>query len=239
MAPLVAQRDRRRSGRGPDHVRGRRRAPAHRVRGRWLPGYEESRPVRIGNAASEQFQLDVYGEVVRRIYEARRLGVPEESRDVRPGAALLEFVESAWQRPDDGIWEVRGGRRHFVHSKMMAWVAIDRFVRGSSRSSTPPRRSHARALAALPRSFAIASTVTSASTGSIGGRTRSRRPTTARARRGRATNARARFLTGERSAYSGTIRAIEKNLCTTGSYCATGRTTQRRSAGHRRRVPGV
>jgi GH15 family glucan-1,4-alpha-glucosidase len=95
----------------------------------WLPGYEESRPVRIGNAASEQFQLDVYGEVIQALYEARRLGVPEMP-GVRPSArALIEFLESAWQRPDDGIWEVRGGRRHFTHSKMMAWVAVDRMTR--------------------------------------------------------------------------------------------------------------
>ncbi len=95
----------------------------------WLPGYEESRPVRIGNAASEQFQLDVYGEVVQALYEARRLGVPEMP-GMRPSAVkLIEFLESAWQKPDDGIWEVRGGRRHFVHSKMMAWVAFDRITR--------------------------------------------------------------------------------------------------------------
>ncbi len=95
----------------------------------WLPGYEESRPVRIGNAASEQFQLDVYGEVLQALYEARRLGLPEEQSAIGPGIKLMEFVASAWQHPDDGIWEVRGGRRHFVHSKVMAWVAVDRFVR--------------------------------------------------------------------------------------------------------------
>jgi GH15 family glucan-1,4-alpha-glucosidase len=95
----------------------------------WLPGYEESRPVRIGNAASEQFQLDVYGEVLQAIYEARRLGLPEERSAIGPGTALMEFVAAAWQRPDDGIWEVRGGRRHFVHSKVMTWVAVDRFIR--------------------------------------------------------------------------------------------------------------
>jgi GH15 family glucan-1,4-alpha-glucosidase len=95
----------------------------------WLPGYEESRPVRIGNAASEQFQLDVYGEVIQALYEARRLGVPEMP-GTRPSARrLAEFIETAWQRPDDGIWEVRGGRRHFTHSKMMAWVAVDRMAR--------------------------------------------------------------------------------------------------------------
>jgi GH15 family glucan-1,4-alpha-glucosidase len=95
----------------------------------FLPGYEESRPVRIGNAASEQFQLDVYGEVIQALYEARRLGVPEMP-GMRPSARkLVEFIEGAWQKPDDGIWEVRGGRRHFVHSKMMAWVAVDRVTR--------------------------------------------------------------------------------------------------------------
>jgi GH15 family glucan-1,4-alpha-glucosidase len=95
----------------------------------WLPGYEESRPVRIGNAAAEQFQLDVYGEVLQSVYEARRLGLPE-ARDVRgPARRYIEFVAKSWQKPDDGIWEVRGGRRHFVHSKMMAWVAVDRMVR--------------------------------------------------------------------------------------------------------------
>jgi GH15 family glucan-1,4-alpha-glucosidase len=94
-----------------------------------LPGYEESRPVRIGNAASDQFQLDVYGEVLQALYEARRLGLPEQVGARAPARKLAEFIESAWQRPDDGIWEVRGGRRHFVHSKMMAWVAVDRFAR--------------------------------------------------------------------------------------------------------------
>ncbi|HZU85732.1 MAG TPA: glycoside hydrolase family 15 protein [Polyangiaceae bacterium] len=95
----------------------------------WLPGYEESRPVRIGNAASEQFQLDVYGEVIQALYEARRLGVPEAHQARGTAARLMAFLETAWQRPDDGIWEVRGGRRHFVHSKMMAWVAVDRMAR--------------------------------------------------------------------------------------------------------------
>jgi GH15 family glucan-1,4-alpha-glucosidase len=95
----------------------------------WLTGYEGSRPVRIGNAASDQFQLDVYGEVIQALYEARRLGVPEAHGVRTPARKLAAFIERAWQKPDDGIWEVRGGRRHFVHSKMMAWVAVDRMVR--------------------------------------------------------------------------------------------------------------
>ena len=117
----------------------------------WLPGYEESRPVRIGNAASEQFQLDVYGEVIQALYEARRLGVPEARGMRSPARRLFEFIESAWQRPDDGIWEVRGGRRHFVHSKMMAWVAVDRMTRlvEEFTASDDPAR------ALLPRSRAL------------------------------------------------------------------------------------
>lgn len=94
----------------------------------WLPGYEESRPVRIGNAASDQFQLDVYGEVIEAMYEARRMGMPEGSGHAQL-RQLMEFLSTAWQRPDDGIWEVRGGRQHFVYSKLMAWVAVDRFAR--------------------------------------------------------------------------------------------------------------
>jgi GH15 family glucan-1,4-alpha-glucosidase len=108
-------------------IRGERRLTEFEIPE--LPGYEESRPVRIGNAASDQFQLDVYGEVVQALYEARRLGLPEEAGARVPARKLAQFIESAWQLPDDGIWEVRGGRRHFVHSKMMAWVAVDRFAR--------------------------------------------------------------------------------------------------------------
>jgi GH15 family glucan-1,4-alpha-glucosidase len=95
----------------------------------WLPGYEGSKPVRVGNAASGQFQLDVYGEVMSAIFAARRLGMPGSEGGWAAAKYLLTFLEDAWQRPDDGIWEVRGGRRHFTHSKVMAWVAIDRLVR--------------------------------------------------------------------------------------------------------------
>ena len=96
----------------------------------WLPGYEGSKPVRVGNAASGQFQLDVYGEVLS-CHLRRRASMGLAGRDGRAGRSheeLIEFIEKAWQRPDDGIWEVRGGRRHFTHSKVMAWVAIDRVV---------------------------------------------------------------------------------------------------------------
>jgi GH15 family glucan-1,4-alpha-glucosidase len=108
-------------------VEGERRLTEFEVP--WLPGYEGSRPVRIGNAASEQFQLDVYGEVFQTLYEARKMGVAPEPAAYASTYQLLQFVVGAWQQPDDGIWEVRGGRRHFVHSKLMAWVAIDRALR--------------------------------------------------------------------------------------------------------------
>src|SRR5205807_1123476 len=99
----------------------------------WLPGYEGSRPVRVGNAAVEQFQLDVYGEVMDALYLARREGIAEDDASWALQQALMGFVESAWQDPDEGIWEVRGPRRHFTHSKLMAWVAVDRAVKGVER----------------------------------------------------------------------------------------------------------
>jgi GH15 family glucan-1,4-alpha-glucosidase len=96
----------------------------------WLPGYAESRPARIGNGAWNQFQIDVYGEVLDTMYKARRLGAPPEAGKWQFLVRLLAFLERAWQRPDEGIWEVRGaGQRHFVHSKLMAWVAFDRAVK--------------------------------------------------------------------------------------------------------------
>jgi GH15 family glucan-1,4-alpha-glucosidase len=98
----------------------------------WLPGYEGSAPVRIGNAASGQFQLDVYGEVLSCIYSGRKRGLAAHDEGWRTLDEILTFLESAWQRPDEGIWEVRGGRRHFTHSKVMAWVAIDRAVKAMS-----------------------------------------------------------------------------------------------------------
>jgi len=95
----------------------------------WLSGYENSRPVRIGNAASQQFQLDVYGEVLDSMYRAHRAGIETNETDWNLQAALVNSLESKWEEPDEGIWEVRGGRRQFTHSKMMAWVAFDRAVK--------------------------------------------------------------------------------------------------------------
>jgi len=95
----------------------------------WLPGYEGSAPVRVGNAASTQFQLDVYGEVMDTLHLARAAGFEPGPAAWRIQVALLRFLESQWQQPDEGIWEVRGPRRHFTHSKVMAWVAFDRAVK--------------------------------------------------------------------------------------------------------------
>jgi GH15 family glucan-1,4-alpha-glucosidase len=95
----------------------------------WLDGYERSKPVRVGNAASGQFQLDVYGEVADALYQAHCRGLAPLDDAWRVSRVLLRFLEKAWKRPDQGIWEVRGGRRHFTHSKVMAWVAFDRGVR--------------------------------------------------------------------------------------------------------------
>lgn len=96
----------------------------------WLPGYEESRPVRIGNGAWNQFQLDIYGETLGCLYAARTAGLPPVEEGWRPLWAVIKHLEKVWQQPDEGIWEVRGGGlRHFTHSKVLAWVAIDRAIR--------------------------------------------------------------------------------------------------------------
>jgi GH15 family glucan-1,4-alpha-glucosidase len=95
----------------------------------WLPGYEKSAPVRIGNAAARQFQLDVYGEVMDTLHLARIAGLPPEPEAWQVQVALLKFLEAHWQQADEGLWEVRGPRRHFTHSKVMAWVAFDRAIK--------------------------------------------------------------------------------------------------------------
>jgi GH15 family glucan-1,4-alpha-glucosidase len=95
----------------------------------WLDGYAGSRPVRVGNSASEQFQLDVYGEVLDVLYQARRRGLPANDSAWALCMHLLRYLEGRWREPDEGIWEVRGPRRHFTHSKVMAWVAFDRGIR--------------------------------------------------------------------------------------------------------------
>ncbi len=106
---------------------GERRFPEIELE--WLPGYESSLPVRVGNDASRQFQLDVYGEVLDLLHQSSVEGLPHESNAWEMERRIMDVLESSWREPDEGIWEVRGGRRHFVHSKMMAWVGVDRAIR--------------------------------------------------------------------------------------------------------------
>jgi GH15 family glucan-1,4-alpha-glucosidase len=108
-------------------VAGERRLPEWEVE--WLPGFQDSRPVRVGNAAAEQEQLDVYGEVMDAMYQARRNNVGASLPAWELGRHVLGVLEQRWREPDEGIWEVRGGRRHFTHSKVMAWVAFDRGIK--------------------------------------------------------------------------------------------------------------
>jgi GH15 family glucan-1,4-alpha-glucosidase len=116
-------------------VAGERRIPEFEIE--WLPGYAGSRPVRIGNAAHEQFQLDVYGEMMDALHEARRHGLVRDDHAWALQQNVMEFLEGAWDQPDDGIWEVRGARRHFTHSKVLAWVAFDRAVEAVERWDRP------------------------------------------------------------------------------------------------------
>ncbi|MEU8933937.1 glycoside hydrolase family 15 protein [Streptomyces sp. NPDC048409] len=95
----------------------------------WLPGYEGSAPVRVGNEAADQLQLDVYGEVVETLYLAHESGVAHCADTAVLHQRLIEHLSRRWREPDEGIWEIRGARRHFVHSKVMAWVAVDRTIR--------------------------------------------------------------------------------------------------------------
>jgi GH15 family glucan-1,4-alpha-glucosidase len=99
----------------------------------WLMGYEGSQPVRIGNAAVTQHQLDVYGEVMAALHLGRRYGLSYNENAWRIQCALMKFLESDWINPDEGIWEVRGPRRHFTHSKVMAWVGVDRSIKDVER----------------------------------------------------------------------------------------------------------
>ncbi|MFD4613310.1 glycoside hydrolase family 15 protein [Streptomyces sp. NPDC058440] len=95
----------------------------------WLPGYEDSTPVRVGNGAADQLQLDVYGEVIETLYLAHRSGVAHCADTAVLHQRLVEHLSRRWQEPDEGIWEIRGARRHFVHSQVMAWLAVDRSIR--------------------------------------------------------------------------------------------------------------
>jgi len=108
-------------------VAGERRLPELMLD--WLDGYEGSRPVRIGNEAVKQLQLDVYGEVMNCLFTSRTRGLWPDDRAWTIQRQLLDYVEEHWDEPDEGLWEVRGPRRHFVHSKVMCWVALDRAVK--------------------------------------------------------------------------------------------------------------
>ena len=112
-------------------VEGTRRLPELELP--WLPGYENSRPVRTGNAAVQQLQLDVYGEVMDSLHLSRRAGIPSDAASWNLQKEMMSFLERGWEQPDEGIWEVRGPRRHFTHSKVMAWVAFDRAVKAVER----------------------------------------------------------------------------------------------------------
>jgi GH15 family glucan-1,4-alpha-glucosidase len=94
----------------------------------WLPGYRRSAPVRVGNAAAQQFQLDVWGEVLDGLHLARESGIAATDSAWDLQRALLDFLEGNWQQPDNSLWEVRGPRRQFVHSKVMAWAGLDRAI---------------------------------------------------------------------------------------------------------------
>jgi GH15 family glucan-1,4-alpha-glucosidase len=108
---------------------GERRLPEWEVP--WLPGYERSLPVRVGNAAHGQLQLDVFGEVMDALFQARQGGLPENADAWKLSRALIAQLETVWDQPDEGIWEVRGERQHFTHSKVMAWVALDRMIKSA------------------------------------------------------------------------------------------------------------
>ena len=108
-------------------IDGTRRIPEYELD--WLSGYEGSRPVRIGNAASDQYQLDVWGQALHGLHHARMSGLPADTDAWSLQRALVRFIEANWSRPDNGLWEVRGPRRHFVHSKIMAWAGVDAAVR--------------------------------------------------------------------------------------------------------------
>ncbi|HEV7450877.1 MAG TPA: glycoside hydrolase family 15 protein [Pseudonocardiaceae bacterium] len=116
-------------------VDGTRRLPELELP--WLSGYEKSAPVRTGNAAADQLQLDVWGEVLDALHLAREASIGAQDSAWQLQVALLTYLQGHWQDPDNGLWEMRGARRHFTHSKIMAWVAADRMVRGARTHHLP------------------------------------------------------------------------------------------------------
>jgi len=126
-------------------IGGERRMPEWEVD--WLPGYEGALPVRVGNAAAGQFQLDVYGEVIAAFHRGRHEGMATAAHGRSLARQLLEVLEQRWREPDEGIWEIRDQRRHFVHSKVMAWLAFDCGARDGVTDADAAQRAHWRALA--------------------------------------------------------------------------------------------
>ncbi|MCI3206015.1 MULTISPECIES: glycoside hydrolase family 15 protein [Pandoraea] len=123
---------------------GERRLPEWEVD--WLPGYEGSKPVRVGNGAVGQLQLDVYGEVMDALHQSRLGGLPPDDATWEVQTKLVAHLETVWREPDEGIWEVRGGRQHFTYSKVMAWVAFDRAIKSAERFDLPGPVDHWRQL---------------------------------------------------------------------------------------------
>ncbi len=125
-------------------IRGERRLTEWQVP--WLPGYANSKPVRIGNAAHNQLQLDIFGEVMDALHQARQGGLGHDEAGWELERALLDHLEKIWTEPDEGIWEVRGDREHFTYSKVMAWVAFDRAIKSAEAHNLPGPVAHWRSL---------------------------------------------------------------------------------------------
>ena len=113
----------------------------------WLPGYEGSTPVRVGNAAAEQFQLDVFGETIDALQKADDLGIPHHERGEALRREIMDFLAGKWRERDDGIWEIRGPRQHYTHSKALCWVAFDHAARHEAEEGEPDRAERYRAIA--------------------------------------------------------------------------------------------
>jgi GH15 family glucan-1,4-alpha-glucosidase len=127
-------------------IAGERRLPEWEVD--WLPGYENSKPVRVGNAAVDQLQLDVYGEVMNALHLARVGGLQGDDTVWSIQCAMLDHLDTVWCQPDEGIWETRGGRQHFTFSKVMAWVAYDRAIKSAEQFNLEGPLDHWRELRA-------------------------------------------------------------------------------------------
>ncbi|WP_153102208.1 glycoside hydrolase family 15 protein [Paraburkholderia hayleyella] len=127
-------------------IAGERRLPEFEIE--WLPGYENSKPVRIGNNAVGQLQLDVYGEVMNALHLARVGGLQADDTAWNVQCTILKHLETIWEQPDEGIWETRGGRQHFTFSKVMAWVAFDRAIKSAEMFDLPAPLEHWRELRA-------------------------------------------------------------------------------------------